>query len=82
MLGAETCSGDYRGGGTVELYRAVSSGELPPLSLDTPSFAALEEMVVRLTQDESFLMDKWLQEIQRVWGQRRCYAQLKRKNVG
>ena len=58
---------DYRGGGTVELYRAVSSGELPPLSLDTPSFAALEEMVVRLTQDESFLMDKWLQEIQQVW---------------
>jgi phosphatase NudJ len=58
---------DYRGGGTAELYRAVASGGLTPLPLDTPSFAALEEMVQRLTKDDAFLMDKWLAEIQRVW---------------
>ena len=63
----ELTDSDYRDGGTAELYRAVSSGELTPLPLNTSSFMELEEMVVCLTKDKSFLMDKWLKEIQRVW---------------
>ena len=58
---------DYRGGGTAELYRAVASGALAPLPLETPSFAELEEMVQRLTKDEDYLRVKWLAEIKRVW---------------
>ena len=60
---------DYRGRGTAELYRAVASGNMEPFPLGTLSFAALEDMVHRLTltQEEDVQMEEWLAEIQRVW---------------
>ncbi len=61
---------DYRGRGTAELYKAVASGNMEPFPLGTPSFAALEDMVHRLTltrREEETQTEEWHAEIQRVW---------------
>lgn len=64
---------DFRGGGTADLYRAVASGQLQPLPLDTPAFRALEGMVQRLTTDangsDEILRRQWAAEVGAVWKQ-------------
>jgi len=43
---------DYRSPDPAKLYPKVSSGELHPHSLDTPAFASLEALIIRLTAGE------------------------------